>query len=456
MESQSDAGSDPFDGYNSSESSFNDAEGLLNSFPGPDQTKVTIGRDAWLRNLTEEEWEQLGRNIANHTRIRILSLHCRALNDHKMCLFFRGLTNSSSLRQMHLYDNRLSVTGVRSMVPFLQNADNLKELHLGGNNIQSEGFSIMFRALRDSPIETLLCNRCCIESIEIDTDYSPKHLMHLGLCGNNIETDGCRGLANLLQRGDSTLQVLDLSDNFIDNEGVQILVEALQNNTSLTSFDLMGNDGISDQGKISLLKLVNDISSITATLHSNRTLAFLDVEDMNPDESLDADDEIQRHINEATEINTIYEGVSNPEAAGRKKVIKTQLHSEIRAAMCRLQGVDHSVFSDIDPLHLPEVLSLIGRHHGQGELYLALKSSIMTLFSTVNVRKCIQQQRAYHAAIVADYAGIVAEHRTKMEELDAKLASMDEAVEVNEGSNDLEHRGNKRRRKWWWGLWGGA
>jgi hypothetical protein len=34
-----------------------------------------------------------------------------------------------------------------------------------------------------------------------------------------------------------------------------------------------------------------------------------------------------------------------------------------------------------------------------------------------------------------------------MEELDAKLTSMDEAVEVNEGSNELGHRSNKRRRK---------
>ncbi|KAK1746036.1 hypothetical protein QTG54_002643 [Skeletonema marinoi] len=172
---------------------------------------------------------------------------------------------------------------------------------------------------------------------------------------------------------------------------------------------------------------------------------------MNPDDSFDADDEIQRHINEATEISrnnvNSWNNVSNPEAAGREKVIKTQLHSEIRAELCRLQGVHQSLYSEIDPLHMPEVLSLIGRHHDQGDLYLALKSSIMTLFSTVNMKKCIQQQRAYHAAIVAKHAAIVAEHRTKMEELDAKLTSMDEAVEVNEGSNELEHRSNKRRRK---------
>jgi len=156
-----------------------------------------------------------------------------------------------------------------------------------------------------------------------------------------------------LQGGDSTLKRLYLrSNNKIDDDGVAILVDALQKNTSLQILDLMSNEGIFAEGRKLCLKLVNDVSSITATLHSNHTLTSLDV----------ADDEIQRHINKATKISrnnvNSWNNVSNPEAAGREKVIKTQLHSEIRAALCRLQGVDHSVYSEIDPLHLPEVLSL--------------------------------------------------------------------------------------------------
>eukprot|EP00957_Ditylum_brightwellii_P112108 8547759-Ditylum_brightwellii.AAC.1 len=74
-----------------------------------------------------------------------------------------------------------------------------------------------------------------------------------------------------------------------------------------------------------LLKLVNDISSITATLHSNHTLTSLDVEDMgpsdvedmDPDGSLETYDEILLHIKFATSTNR--NNVSNPEAAGRDK-----------------------------------------------------------------------------------------------------------------------------------------
>jgi len=70
----------------------------------------------------------------------------------------------------------------------------------------------------------------------------------------------------------------------------------------------------------------------------------------------------------------------------------------------------------------------------------------MTLFSTVNRKKCIQQERAYHAAIAA-------EHITKVEELNAELAAI-EAVEGNIGNDEMDNRSNKRRLTWWWGLLG--
>jgi hypothetical protein len=220
---------------------------------------------------------------------------------------------------------------------------------------------------------------CGIESIEIDSEHIPRHLTYLCLTGNNINADGCRGLAKLLQGGDegggdATLDRLELLGNKIDDEGVAILVDALKNNTSLVSLDLRGNDDISDQGQIMLLKLVNNISSIQATLQSNHTLRYIFVKDI--DHSLmDADIEMQMNIDMSTEINQRH--VYSPERVGRKKVIWTQLNSERRAKLAALQGIDHSLYSEIDPLHLPEVLSLIGQRHGQGELYNAVSSSIM-------------------------------------------------------------------------------
>lgn len=97
-------------------------------------------------------------------------------------------------------------------------------------------------------------------------------------------------------------------------------------------------------------------------------------------------EEIQEEINAAILINKKNKG--NPEATGRAKVIRTQLNSLTRAKLADLQGVHRSVYGEIDPLHLPEILSLVDQKHGQRELYVALKSSIVTLFSTVDEKKC--------------------------------------------------------------------
>jgi hypothetical protein len=76
------------------------------------------------------------------------------------------------------------------------------------------------------------------------------------------------------------------------------------------------------------------------------------------------------------------------------------------------------------------VLALVGRHHGQKELYVALKLSIAGVISTEKRKQFKQQQRAYHAA--------------KLVESYAELAAIDAAernvVEVGES------RSSKRRR----------
>ena len=203
--------------------------------------------------LTDEEWQEIGRDISKNTHLKKLRLFEGALNDDKTLFLFRGLTGSSSIKDLRLHENGLSVAGIRSMVPFLQNSDSLNKLHLDGNNIQSEGINLLFRALRDSPIEHLSCNKCGIESIEIDNDYFPKHLKTLKLHGNNINNDGCRELAKLLHGANATLTNLWIDNNNIDDEGVAILVDSLQNNTSLKMIDLSGNGGISKEGqKLSL------------------------------------------------------------------------------------------------------------------------------------------------------------------------------------------------------------
>ena len=385
------------------------------------------GDEEHIQNMTDADWEQLGRDVANNTHLRRLTLTNRALSDHRMSSMFRGLLEGGSIVMMELHDNRLSAAGIQSMVPFLQNANNLTFLDLDENNIQSEGFNMLFRALRDSPIETLNCNYCGIESIEIHSEHIPKHLAYLFLMNNFIKADGCRDLAKLLLGSDSSLECLHLAYNKIDDDGVEILVDALQSkNTALTSLkhlNLTGNHGISKKGQIIALKLVNDISSIKATFQSNHALHELSVQ------LSDSDAQIQDHIDNAIEINSN----SNPEAAGREKVIQTQLNSDTRSKLAEIQGVSQSLYSEINPLHLPEVLVLVSRHHGQGELFIALKSSIAGVISTVNRKECLKQQRAVLKA--------------RLEAIEAEIASIEAAEEQIVDIGREAPSNNKRRRK---------
>eukprot|EP00985_Skeletonema_marinoi_P027785 scaffold23354_cov160-Skeletonema_marinoi.AAC.3 len=329
--------------------------------------------------MTDNGWEKFGRDVSNSNYLDDLQFS-NCLDDHNMSFLFRGLTRSSSIRRLGLFYNGLGFSGVQSMVPFLQNASNLLELNINYNNIKSEGFNLLFRALRDSPINHLRACYCGLDSIKIDDAYVPNNLLSLFLFGNNIKADGCRELAKLLQRENATLEQLLLVHNKIDNEGIEILVNALRTNTSLKLIDLQNNVGSTIEGIKLLLNLVNDISSIKATLQSNHTLQGIICDD-----SFEGTD-VVRKLKRILQINK--------NGAGREKVICTQLDSKLRAEMCSLQGLEHSgkPLTEIGPLLLPEVLEIVGKHHGLSGFYESFRTSVADLWTTINREVWLQQE----------------------------------------------------------------
>ena len=115
------------------------------SLTEPDSKGLTgRGDNIYIQNMTDDNWEQLGRDFVNDTHLSGLRLTNEALSDHRMACLFRGLTRSSSIARMELCDNDIRAAGIQSMVPFLQNANNLTYLDLDGNLIQCEGFNAMF------------------------------------------------------------------------------------------------------------------------------------------------------------------------------------------------------------------------------------------------------------------------------------------------------------------------
>lgn len=400
------------------------------------KTFRAVGGFGSMNDLSNGDWEQLGLDIANCSQLETLDLGDVNVGvgnsmDEKLASLFRGWTRSTSIRSINLRCGELSVEGVLSMVPLLHSTSTLQFLTLNDSNIQSEGFNILFRALRNSPICSLECKGCDIDSIEIGNDEFPRNLQQLWIDDNNINADGCRELAKLLQGGDATLETLSLSNNRIDGDGVEILASVLQNNTSLKYLDLVRNR-ISVEGNVKLLKLVCDISSMEATLQTNCTLHTIYV-DEDAEEIQEWIDYACSYVGEDKEEIQQCIDYANRFDSNREKLIDTQLHSMRRVDLCRLQGIERSnaaFYGDFDPLHLPEILALVGRTHGLAELHVALKSSIVTLFSTVDRVKCLEQEMAYHQARVAS--------------LQAQIAAIKRAEgNVEEVGNDPR---NKRRR----------
>ena len=341
-------------------------------------------------------WELLGGYIAKNEHLVSIDLSRCRLTDSNMQLLFRGLT-ICSLEKLDLSYNNFGVDGIRSMTPLLRNAQNICRLDIHDNpNINTECFRLLVEAMYSGgSIEVLRLDRCNIDDMTALDYYLLPRLRHLDLehnsiqnipsslenftnleklylRNNNIGNEGCRSIAKLLQKDDSRLSDLYLSSTDMGDEEAEILANSLKSNASLETLYLDQINDIKEQGHRAFLKLLNDVSSIERTYNSNHTLTTLIL----PYSSNATICEMQRHIDFAAEINKSNEG--NSHAAGRAKVIQTQLNSQKRKELCHLQ-VDYSyssIFAEIEPFLLPEVLALTGGNHGQRELYRMLIATV--------------------------------------------------------------------------------
>ncbi|KAK1746202.1 hypothetical protein QTG54_002809 [Skeletonema marinoi] len=113
-----------------------------------------------IQEMTDEDWVQLGHDISHNDYLADLNLY-ETLDDRKTALFFQGLTRSNTLKRINIVNNGIGVSGIQSMIPLFLSNSNLVSLCLEGlDEIKTEGFSLLFQALHNSPIERLDCNDC--------------------------------------------------------------------------------------------------------------------------------------------------------------------------------------------------------------------------------------------------------------------------------------------------------
>ena len=408
-----------------------DIDKIRNNDPTKDYFTLTFENNS----LSLTGWKLIGRYIASNTHLKGLDFSGIYPNMNDLSYFFSELQPGS-----------LSST-------------NLKHIHMVtiDNTFGTKCFDIMMRALSGGPIENVTLENENIDSIAVLDEVELPHLQDLCLSGNKIvctsgiekclalETlylngnpinlSGCVGIAKLLESS-STLKEFVLGNNSFGDEGADMLASSLKHNNTLYLLEMDEKMNMTEKGRVSFLKLLCDISSIKRTYNSNHTLT--DVLGI----ASSKDHMVQKYIDLSAEKN---ETMNEAHAISRSKVIEFQLNSEKREDLHRLQGIEYcysSIFAEIDPLVLPDVLALVGREHGQTELFRMLVNSVSDLFSTVN-RKMIVKQK------IAEKEDAMASLKTQMAILSAEASVLNtelEYIEKREREQDKRTRDGRLKR----------
>ena len=446
----------------------------------PNITKLVLSpREITPGRLSEIACRLLGRYIANNTHLINLTLPSNMdLN------IFQGLTKSDSIKVLifeSVARNTFGVDGVQRLVPFLQNSPQLIKIDLSKNGIGSQGFGLGFEsvvnALDGGSINELILNNCYITDISALGSVTLPHLKKISLCNNNsrnihnigdissytsleslnlshnsIGIDGCRAIAHLLQKEDTNLTTLHLDYNGIGDEGIEVLTNSLKHNKKLKSFSLKGNN-LQAMGYLAILKLLVDVSSIENTYNnSNNTLKTLDF-DINP--PIRSDERIVKKMKALKKFITVFTTINNRPNPRRFKVVYAQLISQHRKGLCQIQGIDYSyesIFSKIDALVLPEVLSFVARHHKQTELFRMLVTVAPDLSSIVNrpvfFKERIVENEAKVVALGIKYEREVAALNAEKLEMKRELEALQsgEKTKDKEVQEDKKLSGKKRNR----------
>mmetsp|Transcript_21623 Transcript_21623/g.47013 ORF Transcript_21623/g.47013 Transcript_21623/m.47013 type:complete len:593 (-) Transcript_21623:183-1961(-) len=185
-----------------------------------------------------------------------------------------------NLKSLSLGDNALSYDVAVALVASLTNNRTLTCLALGGNpSITSQGFVAVTSLLRTPSSSLELVD---LSENELDDDVAVAvansmanncTLMALRLDDNpDITTTGSIALSAILRNPGSKLRLLDLKENKIDDDSAIAYATSLANNRELKALCLGRPPPIKAPGWAAFARLLCDTSSINNTYLSNHTL----------------------------------------------------------------------------------------------------------------------------------------------------------------------------------------
>mmetsp|Transcript_20335 Transcript_20335/g.42555 ORF Transcript_20335/g.42555 Transcript_20335/m.42555 type:complete len:405 (-) Transcript_20335:97-1311(-) len=226
---------------------------------------------------------RLGNSIGENTSLVTVCFGGNlALGDDATREFAKGLQRNSSIRKVRLSRCNLSEgAGCELLKAFEKNSSNLKEISLVRCDFGNGGF----RTLTSTLSKCTGLARISLHFSEISDELmgifigairKHHHLETLDLSSSNVGSTGCEALATLLKDTNSSLCVMALDRNNIDNNGAIFLANALIGNTTLEELHLDGNHNITSVGWDAFSQVLCNTSSINDTYVSNHILQSLE------------------------------------------------------------------------------------------------------------------------------------------------------------------------------------
>jgi hypothetical protein len=221
--------------------------------------------------------QNLSRGLELNTSLTSISLSKCKIDDVGLNILGKSLLSNSCIKFLCLNENKAECENCDDFLQCLRSNKAIELLSLGKNQISEIGASKLFQALSSNHcIHTLYLHENLISSIEIIVEpllYN-QSLTTVDISGNNDS----RKTTNFLSQntavlgGNLTLKEFFLGWNHIGDDGIKILSNMLKNNLTLTKLHLEGNE-ITNDGMKYLAKALNVNKSLQLlSLHGNEHL----------------------------------------------------------------------------------------------------------------------------------------------------------------------------------------
>ena len=238
-------------------------------------------REVYIRTDLGDAILKLGDLLRKSNTINIFTIVGDAIG--KKCIHNVGLMlgegQCKSLKSLGFLQNRFGDEGFSEIISSLSVQSQLEGLKFCGSNVGRGGWALLGLALKDINLKKL---HLCHNDIDDEGLHALVTNMKKGssvdilvLAGNaSITAEGLKSLSSLLQSDNCCLEVLDLGDMNIGNDGLDAVMDGLAENKSLKLLSLSGNS-IDDTGLAALASRRSNLESLSLSENSAFTAAGL-------------------------------------------------------------------------------------------------------------------------------------------------------------------------------------